>query len=176
VSQVCIRWHRTALGTPTLWDTLELDSIDLWLNTKHRRTAMGLLKVALDRSARSPLSFSISIMDGMDCARILQLLAQHCQRWKSASFFCRASDLRELSSVKGNMPWLETLEVEIHDTSHTLALFQVAPRLTSFAVGGFILPTTLAEARLDQIHTFSCLGQGPAQVPMAVSIMPRILP
>ncbi|KAJ7459426.1 hypothetical protein B0H11DRAFT_2059545 [Mycena galericulata] len=173
VSQVCTRWHGIALGTPTLWDTLQLDEIDLWATPRCAKKAMALLQVALDRSATTPLHISISIIDPLDGTRPLQLLAQHSERWKTVSLFCRSFDLRHWRGVKGKLPLLETLGVEIHDKPCALDLFDIAPRLTNYTVSGRALPA-VAETHLSRLVTFGCLGLEPARVQAVVLFMPRL--
>ncbi|KAJ7901403.1 hypothetical protein B0H13DRAFT_2663988 [Mycena leptocephala] len=174
VSQVCVRWHEIVLGTPTFWNTIELHSVDLWRTEQCVPNALALLKLALERSGNTPLIFGISIMRGMDCTKVLKLLAQHCERWKTVSFYCRWSDLQNLRSVKGRLPLLETLEVEVYDSSVDMVHpFEIAPRLKNFVVGGAFPPTVTA-VHLDKLHTFGCLGQDPMRVPTALSFMSRM--
>ncbi|KAJ7094321.1 hypothetical protein C8R44DRAFT_860439 [Mycena epipterygia] len=174
VSQVCVRWHGIALGTPTLWDTIELDSINLWRTPRRVKRVLRLLRLALERAAKAPLHVSMCLVEGMDSIDALKLLAEHCEQWKTVAFFCRSSDLQYLSGIKGKLPLLETLEVEVHDTlCPVMDFFDVAPRLRTFIVGGLLLPT-VGEVHLGQLHTFGCLGQDPKQVSTAVSFMPRI--
>ncbi|KAJ7508800.1 hypothetical protein B0H11DRAFT_1962650 [Mycena galericulata] len=170
VSRVCIRWHKIALGTPSLWDTIELHSDDLWITTKRIKKAMRLLNLALDRGKHTPLNLGISIVPGMDFARPLELVSQHCERWKNVTFFCRSSDLRRLRGIKGKLPLLETFEIELQDGPSLLDFLQVAPRLRNFGVGGRFLPN-IADAYFGQLQELACLGQDPRLVPMAVSFM-----
>ncbi|KAJ7692090.1 hypothetical protein B0H17DRAFT_1284598 [Mycena rosella] len=65
VSRVCIRWHEIALGTPTLWATIDLDGSNMW-DTQLKNTALELLRVALDRSAKASLKISPRAFSGMD--------------------------------------------------------------------------------------------------------------
>ncbi|KAJ6487310.1 hypothetical protein DFH09DRAFT_1377792 [Mycena vulgaris] len=177
LSQVCIRWHEIVLGTPSFWDIIDLRSMDLWCTERHVKRALVLLKLALDRGKTTPLTFAISIIDGMDCAGALELLAQHCERWKTARFYCRSSDLRHLRSVKGKLPCLEKLELDIFEfearDSSLVEHFAVAPRLTNLAVGPLLLPT-LAAVHFDTLCTFGCVGQDASQVPAAMFLMSRL--
>ncbi|KAJ7895341.1 hypothetical protein B0H13DRAFT_2276277 [Mycena leptocephala] len=177
VSQVCTRWHEIVLGKPTFWDNIDLHSIDLWRTEKAVKKALSLLKLAPDRGRNTLLTFGISIILDMDCAGALRLLAQHCKRWKMASFYCSSSDLQHLRGVKGKLPLLEALEFdifgpEVHDpdVSCLMGPFEVAPRLTKLSVGGLILPGH-AVGHLDKLHTFECLSQQSSTVAGAISFM-----
>ncbi|KAJ6504922.1 hypothetical protein DFH09DRAFT_1375277 [Mycena vulgaris] len=177
LSQVCTRWHEIVLGTPSFWDTIELYSMNFWCTERHFKRGLALLKLALDRGRNTPLTFGISIVDGMDCAGALKLLAQHCERWKTAHFYCCSSDLRHLRSIKGKLPFLETLELDTFEfearDSYLVDQFAVAPRLRNFVVGPLLLPT-LAPVHFDKLCTFGCVGQDPSQVPAAMSLMSRL--
>ncbi|KAJ6498193.1 hypothetical protein DFH09DRAFT_877721, partial [Mycena vulgaris] len=65
LSQVCTRWHEIVLGTPSFWDTIELYSMNFWCTERHVKRGLALLKLALDRGRNTPLTFGISIVDGM---------------------------------------------------------------------------------------------------------------
>ncbi|KAJ7657205.1 hypothetical protein DFH06DRAFT_459185 [Mycena polygramma] len=174
VAQVCVRWHGIVMGTPTLWNTLELDSIELWSDKKSVRKTEALLKLILDRGGRTPLTFSISAFQGMHCAGGFELLAQHSERWQMARFYCRAADIRALRSVKGRLPLLETLALEVHDSSaYAMEPFELAPRLKRFTMGGHLLPAPAA-TYLHQLDTFGFLGQDVVQISNAVSFMSRL--
>ncbi|KAJ6480562.1 hypothetical protein C8R47DRAFT_1018915 [Mycena vitilis] len=174
VSQVCVRWHDIVMGTPTLWDNFELYSMELWSDKKSARKAEDLLKLILDRGGRTPLTFSLFACGGMQSAGVLELLAQHSERWRTARFFCRAADIGALRSVKGRLPVLETLELEVQNSlSCTMEPFQFAPRLKSFTVGGYLPPSTAAPY-LHQLDAFGVLGLNVTQISNTVSFMSRL--
>ncbi|KAJ7657208.1 hypothetical protein DFH06DRAFT_459200 [Mycena polygramma] len=180
VSQVCTRWHDIVLGTPTLWNTIELDSVfELWFDKRAAKTARSLLQLILDRSGSAPLTFGVTVMDRMHCKGILKMLAQHCERWRKVSIYCRSSDLRSLRSIKGRLPLLEMLELEIHDPPprpeepFSVDLFELAPRLQSINVGGRI-PPSIGAVHLDKLDAFGCLGQNARQVACALPFMARM--
>ncbi|KAJ6537726.1 hypothetical protein B0H19DRAFT_961923, partial [Mycena capillaripes] len=55
LSQVCLRWHRIALGTPALWGRLDLEGV-LWTPApNHLDNCMNLLRSALERGQSHPL-------------------------------------------------------------------------------------------------------------------------
>ncbi|KAJ7265366.1 hypothetical protein B0H12DRAFT_974405, partial [Mycena haematopus] len=57
LSQVCVRWHQVALGTPTLWDTLVLRGVDRTPEMVEK--AVRLLGIFLDRGEDCPLHLVI---------------------------------------------------------------------------------------------------------------------
>ncbi|KAJ7696701.1 hypothetical protein B0H17DRAFT_1052770 [Mycena rosella] len=175
LSQVSSRWHEIALCTPTLWDTIKLYSFDLWSTDNMIEQSMTLLRVALDRGANSPLNLEICTLGSMyslDYTLPLQLLAQHCERWKTVSLLCTYSALRHLSGIRGKLPLLETLQI-MYDTSDPLDLFDDAPTLRTFLVAG-PAPLTVVNTHLAQLHMIGCLGHEPPQLPLTVSFMSRM--
>ncbi|KAJ7635648.1 hypothetical protein DFH06DRAFT_660771 [Mycena polygramma] len=180
VSQVCIRWHEIVMGTPTLWNNIELDSSQLGASRARVRKVVKVLKAVLDRGGNTPLTFDLSILDGKYFAGVLELLAEHCERWKTARFMCDASNLRYLASIKGRLPLLETVDldtfrVEPQDSVYLSELFAAAPRLKAFAVGGS-LPPTVAQGHLHKLHEFGCIGQDPQRAAQIVTFMSGLPP
>jgi hypothetical protein len=103
----------------------------------------------------------------------LELVAQHSRRWKSLVLICSSSDLLDLSGANGALPLLENLEVAVYDAAYPIRLFEVAPRLKTFTISG-IIPPTLIEPYLGQLHTAGCIGQFSTGVPAAVACMSRM--
>ncbi|KAJ7154060.1 hypothetical protein C8R46DRAFT_808430, partial [Mycena filopes] len=58
LSQVCIRWHSVALGTPSLWNDIVLNGV-LWATPECFDLAMRVLRFALERSANHPLDLTV---------------------------------------------------------------------------------------------------------------------
>ncbi|KAJ6460086.1 hypothetical protein C8R47DRAFT_130086 [Mycena vitilis] len=180
VSQVCIRWHEIVMGTPTLWSNIELDSSQLGASRARVRKVLTVLKAVLERGGNAPLTFDLSIIDGIHFAGVLKLLAEHCERWKTARFMCDVSDLRHLASIKNRVPLLETLDLDIfrvrpEDSLYLTELFAAAPRLKAFAVGGS-LPPAVAQGHFHKLHEFGCIGQDPQGAPQIVSFMSGLPP
>ncbi|KAJ7664663.1 hypothetical protein DFH06DRAFT_1188302 [Mycena polygramma] len=175
VSQVCSRWHDIVVGTPTFWNTIRVYGLWLWRTRMSSRKTTNLMKFALDRSGNTPLTFRIvlSFADSDNyCTPALKLLAEHCERWKTVHLCCRPSQIPDLRGIKGKLPLLETLELEVDDPRPAAVrdLFQTAPRLKTFLIGGR-LPPALAALHIPQLQTAGCLSQQPDQVPAAVSFM-----
>ncbi|KAJ7491770.1 hypothetical protein B0H11DRAFT_2007797 [Mycena galericulata] len=178
VSQVCARWHSVAMGTPTLWNTIELDGV-LWRTPADAKRMMGLLKSALDRGGKSLLNIEVTIDNTAPHIPALELMAAHSERWQIASFICAVSDLQPLSAAKGRLPCLESLQ--LWGTPSPLEIFEDAPRLTEVEFGG--TPESLAglaKLPLQQLQVFRCgefVGLGEFMglgVSPAMNLMPHL--
>ncbi|KAJ7131209.1 hypothetical protein C8R44DRAFT_871731 [Mycena epipterygia] len=122
VAQVCAGWCGVTMGTPSLWDTVELDSV-LW-----------------KRLHRCPIEdFNRQIDKSMSHPRTQQKLpAQGLYHWYwMLSLDVPASELQYLSSVRGKLPVLETLVVHRGPPAlGAVDFFQVAPRLRTLVQVG----------------------------------------
>lgn len=174
VSQVCARWHSIAMGTPSLWTKIHLDTA-LWRLPITTSKAMGFLQSALARSGRCPLTVLVTnAADWPSHGPALKLLARHSTRWRAATFRCRLSDLRHLSSIKGNLPILETLVIVPSNTgSETVTLFKVAPRLRDLAIAGALRPH-VSTPPLAQVSKVRCLDLASTDIAAAVSTMSHL--
>ncbi|KAJ7902271.1 hypothetical protein B0H13DRAFT_2335699 [Mycena leptocephala] len=158
VSQVCARWHSIAMGTPSLWTKIHLDTA-LWRSPITTSKAMGLLQSTLARGGHCPLTVLVTnAADWPSHGPALKLLARHSTRWRAATFRCRYSDLRHLSSIKGNLPILETL---------------VAPRLRDLAITGALGPH-VSTPPLAQVSKVRCLDLASTDIAAAVSTMSHL--
>jgi hypothetical protein len=179
LAAVCSRWHAVVMGTPTLWNTIQLHSV-LWSAPADPETMMGLLKAALERGRNTPLHVTVMVVeDALPYGPALELLASHSERWQSAQFGCVKGDLRHLSAVEGRLPRLEALELVGMPTP--IDIFAVAPRLEDVRVAA--PPGPIIEAAklpLHQLRAFECsefwgvgelleLGICPT-----ISLMPRL--
>ncbi|KAJ7474013.1 hypothetical protein FB451DRAFT_1247628 [Mycena latifolia] len=180
LSQVCARWHSICMGTPTFWTNIQLDSV-LWSTPAQTSKMMTLLTNALERGGRSPLSLTVKSFPDACYGPALELLAAHSERWQTACFMCAASDMQQLSSVRGNLPRLKTLALWVTGTSLEIEMFEDAPRLTVVQVAGiFETIEVFTTLPLHQLQIFGCaefvgltelLGFG---VSPAMSLMPRL--
>ncbi|KAJ7083915.1 hypothetical protein C8R43DRAFT_1174990 [Mycena crocata] len=136
VSQVCIRWHRIAMRTASLWGAIDLGT-PLWTDPAQGDKVLSLLRSALDRSATHPLFVTVKAAANKSLPiPVLKLLAEHSERWKTATFTCSFDDLQHLRIAKGNIPRLEslTLSAASGDASKAVDIFHVAPSLTQFTL------------------------------------------
>jgi hypothetical protein len=87
---------------------------------------------------------------------------------------CPGSDFRYLSSVKGNLPILEVLEIVLQGTeSEAVTCFEVAPRLRDFAVTGSLLPD-VSTPPLERMAKVRCLNMASTDISNAVPTMARL--
>ncbi|KAF7348874.1 F-box domain-containing protein [Mycena venus] len=173
LSQVCARWHGIALGTPSLWTKIRLDTA-LWRTPITTKKAMRLLQSALTRGSYCPLTVLVTNHSGPPShGPALELLAQHSARWRAATFKCAASDLCHLSSIKGNLPTLETLEVFPTSTDvEPVTLFEVAPRLSSLAIADMGLHVSTPP--FAQVHKIQYVELPSTDIRLAVSTMSHL--
>ncbi|KAJ6592447.1 hypothetical protein B0H19DRAFT_902454, partial [Mycena capillaripes] len=78
VSQVCSRWYKTVMGTPSLWATIEVDF------ASHPGTltiSLAHITRSLARSVPYPLTIHLNAYDER-AGPGLELLAQHSERWR----------------------------------------------------------------------------------------------
>ncbi|KAJ7491705.1 hypothetical protein B0H11DRAFT_2007522 [Mycena galericulata] len=156
VSQVCARWHNIVMGTPALWTTIELDSL-VWADERQIDAVMELLKFVLERSGTSPLN--VSICDETH-PPALQLLATHSNRWKNVEIMCSMSNFQHLASVRGRLPLLETVMLDIWGTNSEpvpMDFFAVAPTLKTCIVSGELFALETVRLPIDGLHTLGCI-------------------
>ncbi|KAJ6496049.1 hypothetical protein C8R45DRAFT_1131812 [Mycena sanguinolenta] len=155
VSQVCSRWHTLVTETPSLWNTVSLHAFAFWGSTQQTQTTMGLLRLAFERNGSSPLNVEFDFFEGhaRRYGPALELIASHSARWESAKFVRSASDFgcRYLSSVKGNLPLLRTLQLNLD---------------------GAALETL--ELPLERLTTYECIGLEAQAIASAVASMSRL--
>ncbi|KAJ7827362.1 hypothetical protein B0H14DRAFT_2815255 [Mycena olivaceomarginata] len=178
LSQVCIRWHTIALGTPALWCDIDVEAI-LWADPLHVDNNMNLLRAALERSGNHPLSVSIS----NECAAIphvpaYDLISRHSERWETVVFECRFSDLLPLSGIKGRLPNVENLHIYCwgDDAVRALETFRDLPRLRRIDFCP-IAGRSLAQLPWEQLNDVECwefrLHGNESVIP---TILPRFIP
>jgi hypothetical protein len=174
LSQVCIRWHTIALGTPALWCDIDVEAI-LWADPLHVDNNMNLLRAALERSGNHPLSVSIS----NECAAIphvpaYDLISRHSERWETVVFECRFSDLLPLSGIKGRLPNVENLHIYCwgDDAVRALETFRDLPRLRRIDFCP-IAGRSLAQLPWEQLNDVECWE---FRLHGNESVIPTILP
>ncbi|KAJ7145731.1 hypothetical protein C8R44DRAFT_599599, partial [Mycena epipterygia] len=85
LSQVCPRWHRLVMGTPTFWATADLDLL-FWDRSREPRM-LDLLRSSLERGGGSLMDVRVRPPDEFrhHFGEPFVLLAQHSRRWRAAS-------------------------------------------------------------------------------------------
>ncbi|KAJ7277831.1 hypothetical protein C8J57DRAFT_1579453 [Mycena rebaudengoi] len=136
LSAVCQSWRAIATSLPALWTEVSI-YLDVTRNGIGftRMYPVSVLRTALERSGKLPIDVTF------DCGLSPPNLSRendNCSRWRSMTFRGEQQHLVELFRVKGRLPNLEALhlemqEVAIYDTSNyglTLSdAFAVAPKL-----------------------------------------------
>ncbi|KAJ7471087.1 hypothetical protein FB451DRAFT_1135382, partial [Mycena latifolia] len=179
VSQVCARWHSVVLGTPSLWGRIEVDSV-LWSDTIGGETAMRLLQFALERGANHPITLTVTSTARESVhGPALELLARHSARWRSATIIAPFADLRHLSSLKGNLSQLESLDIHCWESpsNATFDMFQVAPSLRSLEFTGNInnFPV-FSNFPFEQLNDLECHEVLTPESALFTTMMPRLSP
>ncbi|KAJ7721518.1 hypothetical protein B0H16DRAFT_1602639 [Mycena metata] len=142
ISQVCPRWYRLIMGTPSL---------------------CGLHDRMIGRGGNAPLDVRVR-SDGFDHRHepALDALVRCSPRWRELSVALESLPLSPLSVVQGNLPLLENLRIRnttySAESSQAVSAFEVAPRLKNLVYHG---PPLLAlsklpweQLRIAYIHLF----------------------
>ncbi|KAJ7465037.1 hypothetical protein FB451DRAFT_428408 [Mycena latifolia] len=173
LSQVCARWHTIAIGTPALWSRIQLDG-NIWDPSRLKKVSR-LFNSALERSAHTPLTVIIRNFTKIRPSTLL-LLSQHSERWQKLTCMCSFSDLRRLSAIKGQLPRLESLEVQAwgDDGASMPDIFEISPRLkrVKFCGEGRAL-SKLPLERPSEVHWHSQYISSHEVIP-PTSFMPRL--
>ncbi|KAK7023242.1 hypothetical protein R3P38DRAFT_1102250 [Favolaschia claudopus] len=159
-SHVCARWRAVIVGTPFLWDTVELDAI-LWGPThKHENQVLAVLEQVLNRGQPLPLKFTMKGRQSGLLASVLHLLAQHSLRWKVARISCHSVlHLEPLLSLGGKLPLLEKIGLWGYPWPNAAPnIFGDAPRLRTLQCSLEScehFPQSLAQ----QLETVACYAE-----------------
>ncbi|KAJ6492217.1 hypothetical protein C8R45DRAFT_192539 [Mycena sanguinolenta] len=178
VSQVCVLWLAIVMGTPSLWSTISLYGCALRGTRQQFGTTMELLGLAFERSGSLPVNVQFDSLE-KNCTRYrpaLELIASHSARWKSANFMIHPSAFPYLSSVKGNLPLLTTLELYIGGAGlEKLDFLQSVPSVKNLTVYGSIQSCS-PRLPLRGLVTYECLALQPNAIASAVASMSRLSP
>ncbi|KAJ7611969.1 hypothetical protein DFH06DRAFT_1243798 [Mycena polygramma] len=124
LSQVCISWYRTVMGTPQLWATVHAVFGPNGVGSKR---AVSLSR-SLALSAACPLDIHCVASPAHNVLG-LQMLVPHSARWRSLDLYLNQDTPECLANVKGNLPILQNLAVGLYN-AHIGDTFETAPRLT----------------------------------------------
>ncbi|KAF8139184.1 hypothetical protein K438DRAFT_1737998 [Mycena galopus ATCC 62051] len=167
VSGVCGQWHHTVMETPTLWSTFELNGV-LWSNSSCLEDMMALLAAALGRARNVPIELRIFGEHELPVPRrLFDLLAQHSRQWRTAEFVCSMENL-DLSILKGRLPLLQKLEINLPRMPHAVDFLEGAPRLENLIVAGALLEN-IGNIPLKQLTRLGCERMTPMDVARVVS-------
>ncbi|KAJ6454382.1 hypothetical protein C8R45DRAFT_1037954 [Mycena sanguinolenta] len=173
VSQVCARWRAIALGTSSLWTTIRLYP-GLWGTVGTATKVTPLLESALTRSGQCPLTIYSNTDGAMFHGPALELLAQHSARWRAGTFIAPASDFQSFSGARGNLPILESLEINATG-SQPVAVFEIAPNLRNFVIrepGG----PPISTPALTQVSTIKHLNLSSGDIADVIAATSHLSP
>ncbi|KAJ6592315.1 hypothetical protein DFH09DRAFT_1025215 [Mycena vulgaris] len=136
ISAVCSRWRTIVLSQPALWSTIVLDFTDDPRPVIETEVA---LKAHLRHSSESPLDITFITSSTSDSREgeieMLRILAWHCARWETLTI-SGPEELYvslKLGGVRGNLPLLRQLHVQVHATDDQefdpIDIFEFCPRL-----------------------------------------------
>lgn len=109
LAQVCSRWRDIGVSLPRLWSHVEIYPIGL------HRSAGPILDTWLSRSHNFPLSISIVIPRNHSFQPHIDKIISQSHRWVTASVGISSLDIPCLSALKGRLPSLQTLVLDLHD-------------------------------------------------------------
>ncbi|KAJ7136341.1 hypothetical protein C8R43DRAFT_955818 [Mycena crocata] len=134
LSHVCLRWRHLILGTPRFCSDVALD-LRCWSEAQEEPRMLDLLKGHLDRGVDAPLevgaSSPVETFESFDHHRPLNLLAQYSRRWEAAICVMPLDSLEHISAVKGNLPLLNTLQMNGGCFGTASEALSVLPRLST---------------------------------------------
>ncbi|KAJ6503211.1 hypothetical protein C8R47DRAFT_1105202 [Mycena vitilis] len=173
VSCVCSKWHTVALA-PLLWCTIELDAV-LWDTPSHSADANNLLIEALNRGGSLPLDISLteSVVHPLPLA-VVRVLAMHSGRWRS--FDCPISVIDTFSSIKGDLPRLERLQIFLASSpsSPALDILHPLPSLAYLSFPGPFPALDIPKLPLEQLSVLRYTELAPLEMDQVLYSLSRL--
>jgi hypothetical protein len=128
---VCKRWRNIVLASPRLWSY-----VTLFAHAKTPATYTEGIRRWIMLSGASPLDLNLCCDYDVENAKaIVEIVAPTCERWRSLSLRMSVTDLQGLSAIKGRIPLLQSLNLNLgHNTplpllNETLSYFHDSPSL-----------------------------------------------
>ncbi|KAJ7659264.1 hypothetical protein DFH06DRAFT_438729 [Mycena polygramma] len=119
LTQICQKWRRIALSTPSLWKAIGFSGYDA--------RALAPIRIWLSRSSCAPLSITVwERPSGPDISEALTALLAHRTHWEQAAFHMRPS---HLSTIGSPMPLLRRLHLSLNIPSSSIVTFSDTPML-----------------------------------------------
>ncbi|KAJ6541902.1 hypothetical protein B0H19DRAFT_1077665 [Mycena capillaripes] len=167
LSRVCGQWHHIVMDTPALWSTFNLNGV-LWSSSYGLEQTMVLLTAGLECSRNVPIEVRIFDKGALPLPpRVFELLAHHSHRWRVAEFICSAENI-DLSILRGRLPIVRKLEMDLRKMQHTLNFFVGAPRLETLVLPGVLLEN-IGTIPFEQLTELGCERVGPVHIARAIS-------
>jgi F-box-like len=161
VSSVCRLWRDLALDTPIVWSSIVFHDNRFGVTPSFPNRCPDLkhllptFKLYLKRSGGLPLQ----IIGDMQDAEYLDVFIRHSKRWRVFEIYLyqARTALNTLNKVKGRVPLLEELSLQIYDCDWQIRpfdAFEFAPALTNLTLVNFTLYSHL-RIPWDQITEFT---------------------
>ncbi|KAJ7113341.1 hypothetical protein C8R43DRAFT_1039927 [Mycena crocata] len=177
LSQVCLHWHDIVLGTPALWDNVDLGP-SLWKKPAAVDTVVKQLQLVLQRGANHPLFVQLrNVISEPVPSAVLHLLAQHASRWNTVTLFCPIEVVEALGAIRGNLPNLEDLMIHLWGETPPSALdiFKAVPQLTKlFFSASADQMEAYSSLPFEQITDVQCVEDLWMDSPTTTTFMPRL--
>ncbi|KAJ7799988.1 hypothetical protein B0H14DRAFT_2901544 [Mycena olivaceomarginata] len=185
IAQVCPRWHKLAMETPSLWSSIGLH-LKLWRDVRSRGRMVTVLESSLERGGNFPLDLGINIrgLSGPNALWLIPLLTQYSRRWRALSLsmdLATASHYEPtsfgmLSTIQGRLPLLETLHLNMQHLPETIvegvaSYFAATPRLTRIQYYGRL--AAFSKLPLKQLELFAYFDVRPQDLNGLISTMSR---
>jgi hypothetical protein len=148
LSFVCNKWRRLAISMSHLWSSISLKGgRESVLSSGMRHTSLSRRSIRTDmlstwllRSGSLPLTLSIdaSWLEHDALTFCIAIMISHSHRWRDVTFNLDEEHWEMLSAVKGHLPQLERLDVDVlgdddddddDGFSIPLDIFETAPKL-----------------------------------------------
>ncbi|KAJ6484869.1 hypothetical protein C8R45DRAFT_1099021 [Mycena sanguinolenta] len=158
VSQVCSRWHETAINNSSFWSTIEVHSVVGGHTPPVLERTIRLLNARLERSRDAPLLVSL-LIDTPLHPHIFHLLSQHSHRWERLDVVGPPRGL-ETSVLRHRLPRLKKLVItSLLETAEWRSLAN-APRLEILCLTAPLVQTPFVTEllRLNPPRTLDCMA------------------
>ncbi|KAJ7657290.1 hypothetical protein DFH06DRAFT_460199 [Mycena polygramma] len=167
LSHISQQWRATAMECPDLWAYIEIDQAATHPTLRPSGYPMDKLQTLLERSRNRPLFVRFcTVARSFDPApfsphadRLFGALIGRSSRWSSCFLRCSPDSFPLLAQVKGKLPILRSLALEIiFEQNVAVDAFEIAPQLSSVVLGGGLdtdlsLPwSRVVRYRCDYMH------------------------
>ncbi|KAF7356231.1 F-box domain-containing protein [Mycena venus] len=137
---VCSRWRNVILSQPCFWADIGLDFSDCPPESPSLAGIIPMVEAHLARSQKFPLNITFRTFYDHECTErdqhLLNLLAQHCDRWETITLSGPVDLYSHLGAIRGNLPILRKLDITCEeyddddlDDIDIPHLFEVCPKL-----------------------------------------------
>ncbi|KAJ7764426.1 hypothetical protein B0H16DRAFT_1800016 [Mycena metata] len=157
-------WRAIAIESPELWTSIDIDNSPV---RKLRPTGYPVkkLEVLLQRSGSHVLSIRFCTIKQSfihddapvtpHAVRIFRMLVAASERWGSLFLRCSPAWFPFVADLKGRLPVLRRLTLDLCFDNNSLTAFEVVPQLSSLALLGLYIPDSLS-LPWSQITRFNC--------------------